>query len=105
MHAGYFTSRPTSKGWIREATSYLQAARVLHLMTLGSNATGGLTPDRLESELGVLQHHDSITGTEKQAVNGDYRIRLTRGTAVLWNNPIAYLLRPPASPGLPWCHC
>lgn len=27
--AGYFTSRPTSKGYIRSATSYLQAARQL----------------------------------------------------------------------------
>ena len=52
-------------------------------MTQGSDATGGLTPDKLEAELGVLQHHDSITGTEKQAVNGDYRIRLNRGNALL----------------------
>lgn len=27
--AGYFTSRPASKGYIRSATSYLQAARQL----------------------------------------------------------------------------
>lgn len=31
--AGYFTSRPTSKGWIRSSTSFLQAAR--HLEVLG----------------------------------------------------------------------
>ena len=54
---------------------------MLHLMTSDSGSTNDLTPDKLEAELGVLQHHDSITGTEKQAVNDDYRIRLNRGDA------------------------
>ena len=55
----------------------------------------GTSPDRLESELGVLQHHDSITGTEKQAVNDDYRIRLNRGmsTAALPHLRHSYALR------------
>lgn len=37
--AGYFTSRPTSKGFIRSATSYLQAARQLEAFA-GLNRTG-----------------------------------------------------------------
>lgn len=37
--SGYFTSRPTSKGYIRHATSYLQAARQLEAF-VGINKTG-----------------------------------------------------------------
>jgi hypothetical protein len=36
--AGYFTSRPTSKGWIRSSTSFLQAARQLEILTSKGNA-------------------------------------------------------------------
>ncbi len=31
-HAGYFTSRPTSKGYVRTCTSFLQAARQLEVL-------------------------------------------------------------------------
>ena len=30
----------------------------------------------LKQAMGVSQHHDAITGTEKQAVNSDYQLRL-----------------------------
>ena len=114
--AGYFTSRPTSKGFIREGTAFLQAARQLELLApppspeaeveaeaeaeaeaSHPNPTrvgGGPTPsdlserglrgrrpgtDALEEAVALLQHHDSITGTEKQHVANDYHRRLARG--------------------------
>ena len=71
---GYFTSRPTSKRFIREATSLLQIGRHLELY-LGEE--GGT--DILEEAVSLCQHHDSITGTEKQHVANDYHLRLHRG--------------------------
>ncbi|KAL3162416.1 hypothetical protein ABBQ32_010087 [Trebouxia sp. C0010 RCD-2024] len=83
---GYFTSRATSKGWIREATSYLQATRQLEVLT-GAAPTdrttaqlqGTANTDSLEEAVSLLQHHDAITGTEKQHVANDYHARLARG--------------------------
>ena len=77
LPAGYFTSRPTSKGWIRSSTSYLNAARQLESLT-GLRINGPNT-DSLEAAVSLLQHHDSITGTEKQHVADDYHVRLDRG--------------------------
>ena len=37
--------------------------------------------DVLEEAVSVLQHHDSITGTEKQHVTDDYHKRLAKGKA------------------------
>lgn len=95
MHAGYFTSRPASKGWIREASAYLQAARQLEVFTKtlakapskandsSSNSHHGPRTDSLEEAVALLQHHDAITGTEKQHVTDDYHIRLAQGTVDL----------------------
>ena len=88
MVAGYFTSRATSKGWIREATSYLQAARQLEVLTgaaapadrTKAQLQGSANTDSLEEAVSLLQHHDAITGTEKQHVANDYHARLARGT-------------------------
>ena len=90
LHAGYFTSRPTSKGWIRTSTSFLQAVRQLELLAPahGTPAAPGTThesplvgpgSDVLEEAVSLLQHHDSITGTEKQHVANDYHRRLEAG--------------------------
>lgn len=85
--AGYFTSRATSKGWIREATAYLQAARQLEVLTgaaaptdrTNAQSQGSANTDSLEEAVSLLQHHDAITGTEKQHVTDDYHVRLARG--------------------------
>lgn len=77
--AGYFTSRATSKGWIREATAYLQAARQLEVLTASQADSPSPNTDSLEEAVSLLQHHDAITGTEKQHVTDDYHVRLARG--------------------------
>ena len=77
--AGYFTSRATSKGWIREATAYLQAARQLEVLTQPQFSAKHPNTDSLEEAVSLLQHHDAITGTEKQHVTDDYHVRLARG--------------------------
>ncbi|EFN53834.1 hypothetical protein CHLNCDRAFT_36397 [Chlorella variabilis] len=74
---GYFTSRPASKGYIRAATSFLQAARQLEAFM--GLPEGGPTTHALEEAVSLLQHHDAITGTEKQHVACDYHRRLHRG--------------------------
>ena len=102
--AGYFTSRATSKGWIREATAYLQAARQLEVLPgLEPSSKGpsnrpkgrcsdskGPSTDSLEEAVSLLQHHDAITGTEKQHVTDDYHIRLARGTDAVTACRFAY---------------
>ena len=86
---GYFTSRPTSKRYIRMATSFLQAARQLEVYygsklaqrkdkdNRGKSCSRGT--DQLEEAVALTQHHDSITGTEKQAVADDYHVWLSDG--------------------------
>ncbi|KAK9786492.1 hypothetical protein WJX73_000911 [Symbiochloris irregularis] len=140
---GYFTSRPTSKAWIRSSTSFLQAVRQLEFLTPltlsqlkpastsdvdsslkldkapetvweGSRQLAGeaaATPligpasDALEEVVSLLQHHDAITGTEKQHVANDYHRRLHaglgKGIVVPVYNPLGWerqeLVRVPIS--------
>ena len=84
---GYFTSRPTSKGYIREMTSFLQAARWFEYLQVPHPEEGSTpwthakdsTLQTLERAVSIAQHHDAITGTEKQAVADDYARRLYSG--------------------------
>ncbi len=50
--AGYFTSRPTSKGWIRSSTSFLQAARQLEILSFkGEALVSAIFPSSLGSSV------------------------------------------------------
>lgn len=73
---GYFTSRPTLKGYTRQANGILQAVKQVTALT-GVGRTGEL--EILVEALGVLQHHDAVSGTEKQHVADDYSERLDVG--------------------------
>ncbi|KAJ8919704.1 hypothetical protein NQ315_006232 [Exocentrus adspersus] len=73
--SGYFTSRPTSKRLERLANN-------LHQVSKQVGAISGRQFDvknKLSQAMGVMQHHDAITGTEKAAVEKDYHRMLTAG--------------------------
>ncbi|KAF2364114.1 Glycosyl hydrolase family 38 C-terminal [Trinorchestia longiramus] len=70
---GYFTSRPTFKGLIRQANGFHQAQKQI-LALSGSDRTP--TQESMAQALGVTQHHDAVTGTAKQHVTDDYYKRL-----------------------------
>ncbi|WOL11467.1 putative alpha-mannosidase [Canna indica] len=74
---GYFTSRPTLKGYVRMMSGYYLAARQLEFLR-GRNSSA-LTSDSLADALAIAQHHDAVTGTEKQHVANDYAKRLSIG--------------------------
>ncbi|XP_020253572.1 probable alpha-mannosidase At5g13980 isoform X2 [Asparagus officinalis] len=74
---GYFTSRPALKGYVRMMSGYYLAARQLEFFK-GRNSTGPTT-DSLADALAIAQHHDAVSGTEKQHVADDYAKRLSIG--------------------------
>ncbi len=82
---GYFTSRPSLKRFERVASSFLLAARqvesTLYPESQGvraSNSNPNATDScedsiyQLEDAVGVIQHHDGVSGTSKQHVAYDY---------------------------------
>uniref|UniRef100_A0A0X3NSR3 Alpha-mannosidase n=1 Tax=Schistocephalus solidus TaxID=70667 RepID=A0A0X3NSR3_SCHSO len=90
---GYFTSRPALKYFIRQSSALLTMCEQLHVLRPNVGAintsvlsAGGLrriitlepdqVVDNLRRVMGVMQHHDAVTGTEKQHVANDYAERL-----------------------------
>jgi lysosomal alpha-mannosidase len=68
---GYFTSRPTLKRFERQSNNFLQVCKQLYALDdLGPEDWVDL--NALREAMGVMQHHDAITGTEKQHVAEDY---------------------------------
>uniref|UniRef100_A0A2P2KS65 Alpha-mannosidase n=1 Tax=Rhizophora mucronata TaxID=61149 RepID=A0A2P2KS65_RHIMU len=74
---GYFTSRPALKRYVRMMSGYYLAARQLEVFKGRSNT--GPNTDSLADALAIAQHHDAVTGTEKQHVANDYAKRLSIG--------------------------
>ena len=74
---GYLTSRPTLKRYIRETSNFLQTVRHFELYTGGD----GSASEQLWEAQAVVQHHDAVAGTAKQAVTFDYAQRLAGGIA------------------------
>lgn len=74
---GYFTSRTSLKRLERVASSFLLAARQLEALVGGEPDSKPLFA--LEDAVGVLQHHDGVTGTSKQHVAYDYAKRVQEG--------------------------
>lgn len=72
---GYFTSRPTSKRYEREGNHFLQICKQLTAMAPEGTVSGHL--NFMKETMGIMQHHDAITGTEKQKVADDYHRRLS----------------------------
>lgn len=76
--AGYFTSRPTIKYFERVGNNFLQVCKQLYALSdLGPEDRVDL--NTMREAMGVLQHHDAVTGTEKQHVAFDYARILSEG--------------------------
>ncbi|XP_043950399.2 lysosomal alpha-mannosidase isoform X1 [Drosophila biarmipes] len=69
---GYYTSRPTQKRFERDGNHILQVAKQLSAFAELSSARQKEDLEYLRHIMGVMQHHDAITGTEKQHVSDDY---------------------------------
>ncbi|KAK9129463.1 hypothetical protein Sjap_009950 [Stephania japonica] len=76
---GFFTSRPAFKGYIRMLSGYYVAARQLEYLA-GWRSSGPNTFS-LGDALGIVQHHDAVTGTAKQHTTNDYAKRLAIGAS------------------------
>lgn len=71
---GYFTSRASLKRLERVGSSFLHAARQIEAMdedadSLMSNEESDIFD--LDDAMGIMQHHDGVTGTSKQHVAYD----------------------------------
>jgi lysosomal alpha-mannosidase len=73
--AGYFTSRPNLKRNERLGNNLLQAAKQLASFSKVNGVDHDQDLSYLKRVMGILQHHDAITGTSKENVAQDY-IRL-----------------------------
>ncbi len=79
----YFTSRPTLKYMERQHNNLLQAAK--QIQALYANGMDGkiyanqTDINILKRAMATMQHHDAVTGTEKQNVAEDYAQRLSEG--------------------------
>ncbi|XAR52060.1 Alpha-mannosidase [Bertholletia excelsa] len=76
---GYFTSRPALKGYVRMMSSYYLAARQLEFFK--GRSSSGPNTDALADALAIAQHHDAVSGTEREHVAADYAKRLSIGYA------------------------
>ena len=71
--AGYFTSRPTLKYFERQSSSFLQTAKQI----FSSPALTSIYDEtrrvilQLTAAVGLVNHHDAVTGTSKQHVAKD----------------------------------
>lgn len=91
--SGFFSSRPSVKLVEREVADLLQVSRVISFANLLKPAANKRWLDDLRDHenkclqplweiLGDLQHHDAVTGTEKQHVADDYVRRSSDATSL-----------------------
>ncbi|KAL0344190.1 UNVERIFIED_CONTAM: Alpha-mannosidase [Sesamum angustifolium] len=71
------TSRPALKGYVRMLSGYYLAARQLEFFK--GRYDSGPSTDALADALAIAQHHDAVSGTERQHVAADYALRLSIG--------------------------
>lgn len=69
---GYFTSRPTIKRFERVGNHFLQVCKQLSATAKVPESHYEAHLSALRKAMGVMQHHDAVTGTEKQHVSDDY---------------------------------
>ncbi|KAF1500388.1 Lysosomal alpha-mannosidase, partial [Eudyptula minor novaehollandiae] len=79
---GYFTSRPAFKRYERLSNNFLQICSQLEALAGPVAWEGPYGPGNssvLREAVAVAQHHDAVTGTEKQHVADDYARQLAAG--------------------------
>ncbi|XP_069124923.1 lysosomal alpha-mannosidase-like [Argopecten irradians] len=77
---GYFTSRPALKDYVRRTNNFLQVTKQMDaIAALHDTDNSTYEIQILKEAMGVAQHHDAVSGTEKQPVAYDYAQRLARG--------------------------
>ena len=83
---GYFTSRANDKGNFRRASHTLHSSnKLFSLKALDQNVSDEQIKSMVEAKdvmldvVGVIQHHDGITGTGKQHTANDYVSRVWKG--------------------------
>ena len=104
--AGYFTSRPAFKGFVRDSSSLMQSARQLQVIAGGVPDAGPTNPlFKLERAMGVAQHHDAVAGTAKQYVNDNYGLLLETGRADAYASVAASFATATGYSGAPFTLC
>ncbi|XP_071359928.1 lysosomal alpha-mannosidase [Trachinotus anak] len=94
---GYFTSRPALKRYERISNSNLQTCNQLEVLGGPASRKGPFgegDSETMKKAMAVAQHHDAVSGTEKQHVANDYARRLANGwqhCQVLVSNSLAAL--------------
>ncbi|XP_043485751.1 lysosomal alpha-mannosidase isoform X1 [Polistes fuscatus] len=81
---GYFTSRPTIKYFERMGNNLLQISKQLSVLSKLKYNEKEL--EQFREAMGVMQHHDAVTGTEKQLVANDYARLLYENVFNIENN-------------------
>ncbi|KAM8717605.1 hypothetical protein ACLKA7_004323 [Drosophila subpalustris] len=76
---GYFTSRPTLKRFERDGNHFLQVCKQLSALAPKRSPEFDPHLNFMRETMGIMQHHDAVTGTEKQKVALDYAKRLSVG--------------------------
>ncbi|CAI2734863.1 unnamed protein product [Schistosoma spindalis] len=97
---GYYTSRPALKYYVRQASNLLTICEQIHLfanyiLNQKYHNENDENINNLRNMIGILQHHDAITGTAKQHVTNDYVWHLynaTKSCQQLINNSYRNLL-------------
>lgn len=75
---GYFTSRPTQKRYERVGNHFNQVCKQLTALSPKSHDFLVTNLNKLRDVMGIFQHHDSITGTEKQHVADNYALLMDK---------------------------
>lgn len=70
--SGFYTSRPAIKLYERVGNSLFQSVKQLHAIAGLEKPSDYQIIDNFYRAMGVMQHHDAVTGTEKQHVANDY---------------------------------
>lgn len=104
---GYFTSKPTIKRFERVGNNFLQVCKQLYTLA-DLDPVDRVDLNALREAMGVMQHHDAITGTEKDHVAHDYARILSNGISECeWITGVALnkLIAPSAKNALSFTHC